>query len=247
MTLFNDFSVVLPVFNGAGTLGRSLRSIGDQALAPREVIVVDDGSTDGTHGIVEEFTHILPLVHIRLPENRGLVNALQTGVTSAISSWVARLDADDMWLPNHLSSLAGQISDGQALVASRALIVAEDGAVPSSGPMGSLRARLHMCWDNPFVHSAVAFSREHYARVGGYRRTRFEDYDLWSRLSTSGRCSISATVSVLHFKSRGSLSDIARHEALSARFALQRQHWKSLPLAHRVATAPALAVGALRS
>ena len=100
-----DFSVVVPVHNRAGLIGRCIDSIMSQSYQPNEIIVVDDGSTDGTASAVP------PAASLRVlqQQNGGAAAARTTGVRAARSRWVAFLDSDDLWLPDHLMRLSSAI------------------------------------------------------------------------------------------------------------------------------------------
>jgi glycosyltransferase involved in cell wall biosynthesis len=89
---------MVPVFNGRAYLGEALTSILGQTRLPGEVIVVDDGSTDGTLEVVADFHG----VRIVRQEHAGQAAALNRGVREASGSFLAFLDADDRWLPDKL-------------------------------------------------------------------------------------------------------------------------------------------------
>lgn len=92
-------SVIIPTYNRAHTLERALRSVLAQSRAPVEIIVVDDGSTDGTAGIIwEKF----PSVRYVRQDNRGPSAARNRGIGQAKGPWLAFLDSDDEWLENKL-------------------------------------------------------------------------------------------------------------------------------------------------
>ena len=90
-----DVSVVIPAYNAAWCLQRAIRSVLSQTLTPREIIVVDDGSTDETPEIALRFS---PAVRLIRQPNRGLSAARNTGIRHARADWVGFLDADDRWL-----------------------------------------------------------------------------------------------------------------------------------------------------
>ena len=94
-------SVVVPVFNGEQYLGECLESALRQECAPWQVIVVDDGSTDGSAAIAGGFGD--PVRVLRQP-NRGPGAARNAGVAQAEGEFVAFLDADDLWTPGKLSA-----------------------------------------------------------------------------------------------------------------------------------------------
>lgn len=97
------FSVVIPLYNKAPHIEATLRSVLSQQLAPVEIIVVDDGSTDGGDQLVSGFSH--QGVRLIRQCNRGPSAARNVGVAAASAAYVAFLDADDTWLPMHLASL----------------------------------------------------------------------------------------------------------------------------------------------
>jgi len=99
------FSVVIPTYQRADLVRRAIESVFAQERAPEEIIVVDDGSTDGTREIVEALDGVQ---YIR-QENRGASAARNIGVNVATCDWVAFLDSDDYWLPGHLSGIAEAI------------------------------------------------------------------------------------------------------------------------------------------
>lgn len=106
------YSVVIPAYNAVATLGDALRSLASQTIRPDNVVVVDDGSTDGTAACAEAFRNVLPVTVIR-QANAGGGAATNTGVAVVDTALLAFLDADDVWLPH---KAAAQL----ALLAARA-------------------------------------------------------------------------------------------------------------------------------
>jgi glycosyltransferase involved in cell wall biosynthesis len=103
--------VVIPVFNGERFLAEALRSILAQTLPPDEIIVVDDGSTDGSAALAAQFARVLVLRQ----SNRGAGAALNLGTRHARGDLLAFLDADDRWLPGKLAAQVA-ILDADATV-----------------------------------------------------------------------------------------------------------------------------------
>jgi glycosyltransferase involved in cell wall biosynthesis len=104
MSLSIDISVVIPLYNKKATIARALESVKCQTVQPREIIVVDDGSTDGSSEVVE----LLGIRGLRLihQENAGVSAARNKGVREAVSEWIAFLDADDEWMAEYLEELS---------------------------------------------------------------------------------------------------------------------------------------------
>lgn len=102
---FADVSVIVAAFQAAGTIGRTLASIAGQTLKPREVIVVDDGSADGTAAEAEAFgprMNGIQLRVIRTEDNLGAGTARNRAIAESTQPVLAFLDADDEWLPKKL-------------------------------------------------------------------------------------------------------------------------------------------------
>ncbi len=102
-------SVVVPTFDRADVLGRSLDSVLGQTLPPLEVIVVDDGSTDETERVVRERDPGLAR-YVRQPVRRGAQAARNRGIREARGDWVAFHDSDDEWLPDKLERQVGLLA-----------------------------------------------------------------------------------------------------------------------------------------
>src|SRR5271165_4876357 len=98
-------SAIIPLYNGERFIQHALASIAGQTLAPRELIVVDDGSTDDGVSIVERFGRTRPVTLIRKP-NGGQSSARNVGVAHATGDLIAFLDQDDLWYPHHLDGLS---------------------------------------------------------------------------------------------------------------------------------------------
>ncbi|HWZ87882.1 MAG TPA: glycosyltransferase family 2 protein, partial [Polyangiaceae bacterium] len=93
-------SVVMPAYNVAWCIGRAVDSVLAQDFQARELIVVNDGSTDDTRAVLEGYGGT---IHVIDQENRGMSAARNVGIRNAHGTYVAFLDADDWWLPGKLS------------------------------------------------------------------------------------------------------------------------------------------------
>ena len=102
-----DISVVIPLYNKSAEISRALASVLAQSVCPREIIVVDDGSTDDGVEKVKSFDS--PLLRIINQENRGVSVARNVGIGAASSRWVALLDGDDVWCADFLATMVDLI------------------------------------------------------------------------------------------------------------------------------------------
>ena len=101
-----SLSVVIPTHDRAALVGRAIESALRQTVPPREVVVVDDGSTDDTRARVEAFGPGVRYLH---QGNAGVSAARNHGVRAATGTWIAFLDSDDRWAPNHLAGICAAI------------------------------------------------------------------------------------------------------------------------------------------
>jgi succinoglycan biosynthesis protein ExoO len=112
-------SVIIPVYNSAGTLRRAVGSVFAQTLTDSEILLVDDGSTDDSLDVARQLAASDPRVRvIALPTNRGKPHAMNVAIGQAHGSWIAVLDADDWYHPDRLETLiAAATACGVQLVA----------------------------------------------------------------------------------------------------------------------------------
>jgi glycosyltransferase involved in cell wall biosynthesis len=123
-------SVVIPTFNRAHRIGTAIRSVQSQTYADWELIVVDDGSTDGTRALVERMAaDDARIRYLRLQHNSGAQHARNTGIKTACGEWVAFLDSDDEWIPESLEwRMAIAAAEHVAIVHSEAYVMRRDQA-----------------------------------------------------------------------------------------------------------------------
>jgi glycosyltransferase involved in cell wall biosynthesis len=182
-------SVLLPVHNAASQVSAAVRSVLSQTCRNLELIVVDDGSTDGSAAVVERFDDARLRV-VRLPANQGLSAALNAGLRAARGELIARQDADDVSNPVRLERQVAALRGRPelALVGCQAWLITPAGSVVGAvdRPVEPSTVRWYGLLDNPFIHTAVMF-RATIVRdeLGGYDAAfdpYSQDFDLWSRL-----------------------------------------------------------------
>jgi Glycosyl transferase family 2 len=171
------------------------------------VIVVDDASTDGSHEVAEAAGARV----IRHERNLGPGVAKQTGLRAARHEWVALLDSDDEWLPNHLGIL-WPLTPGHVLVASSCIECNPNSS--ERGFHGALTKETKLLTSPaPLLHpenlipdSAVMVHRETALGVGGFSDVLCEDLDIWCRILSRGRAALSPTVGARYHTHPGQLS-----------------------------------------
>jgi len=120
-------SVIMPTYNRAKIIGRSIQSVTAQTYPDVELIVVDDGSTDNTSDVVAEYArNTTRSIVYHWKENGGCASARNKGLQIATGELVAPLDSDDTWAPEALTNLIASIGDAD-FVYSPAIEVYQDG------------------------------------------------------------------------------------------------------------------------
>lgn len=186
-------SVIVPVYNGEATLARALESaLAQEFSGDVEVIVVNDGSTDDTAKVLERFRGRISFV--TLP-NRGVSAARNAGVRMARGAYLAFLDADDLWLPNHLAETVRALEGNNRAVLAYSKVVlmdAEGKALEGSLIAGefdhapSMTDLLTRWW--PILPTNVVMRRSVFDACEGFREDldAYEDVYLWLRVREHG-------------------------------------------------------------
>jgi hypothetical protein len=183
-------SVVLPAFNAEPFVAAAVDSILGQTLSDLELIVVDDGSTDGTPAILADRAARDPRVRILGRGHRGVVPALNDGLREARADYVAIMNADDVSLPERLERQAAFLDAHPtvAAVGGQSCLMLADGTrgAVTSLPLEPAALRAIMMQAAPLANPTVMLRRDAVLEIGGYRpqfASAAEDYDLWLRLS----------------------------------------------------------------
>ncbi len=193
MTGTRSVTAIVPVFNGERFLGECLASITAQERPPDELIVVDDGSTDGSAAIAEAH----PGTRVLRRSHEGLHLTRNAGVAAATGAWIAWCDADDTWKPDKLRRQLEHLDEhpDDDIVLTRMEHRFEEGA---AWPFW-LRPDQRFGDLDGVAMSSGLFRREVFERVGGFRDQRNGDFDLVIRARTAG-CRIEVLDAVLHVR-----------------------------------------------
>jgi len=193
----STISIVMPVRNAAATLDAAIGSIRAQTLDSWELIIVDDGSTDGGLRQAEDHARVDPRIRVLSTPPRGIVSALIDGCAAATTPVIARMDADDLMRPRRLQRqwefldrhhgvdvVGTQVDFGGDPERAAGLAAYIEW---SNGLLTSEQIRLARFVEAPVIHPTVAFRRSLIDSVGGYRETgEAEDYELWLRWMEAG-------------------------------------------------------------
>lgn len=188
-------SVVMPIYNGAAYLAASIDSVLAQTQDDFELILVDDGSTDETARIIARYAAQDQRVRPIAKANSGIADTLNQGLAVARADWVARLDSDDLMVPQRLERQLAFVAANPDLVAAGSYYEIIDPAGARHGsrtPLPRSREELQrfLVAREPlsFLHPSMIFRRRTAIDLGGYdKRTEpAEDVDLFARMLATG-------------------------------------------------------------
>ncbi|MBF0449218.1 MAG: glycosyltransferase [Candidatus Magnetomorum sp.] len=179
-------SVIIPVYNRPDFVREAIQSVLDQTYPDIEIIVVNDGSTDNTADVMDQFGDRISVIY---QENQGVSAARNTGLRHSSAQWIAFLDSDDIWLPEKLTlQMQFMKNNTTARICQTEEIWIKDGKrlypkkkhTKKSGMI--FKHCLPLCIVSP---SAVIIHKELFDQVGMFDESlpACEDYDLWLRIS----------------------------------------------------------------
>lgn len=185
-------SIIQPVFNGENYLAESIDSVLFQTYSNFEYIIVNDGSTDGTQQIINEYKILDSRIRdIQLPSNKGYIYALSIGISQAKGEYIFRIDSDDIIIKETLENRFNCISSDQRICAvsgcASHFVNSKDLNFDLILPHSPVVISWLINWGNPLTHSSTIFKKDLYEKMGGYQDVRnLEDWKLWSKFNQYG-------------------------------------------------------------
>lgn len=206
-------SVVMPLYNKVAEVERALRSVVEQSLSPCEIIVVDDGSTDGSGAIVERLIKECPDAGIRLitQKNSGVSAARNRGIEEAKGDYVALLDADDWWLSGYIAEVCRLMEyypDADAYATAFDIV---NGSERVAAPVPTVEGYINPAEEAlrgryPIIPSTATLRKEAVAAVGGFPEGMRigEDQWLWVSMLKRGAKFCFSTMSLVRYSREAS-------------------------------------------
>ena len=229
MTQTPAISVILPVYNAEAYVREAVESILAQSFTDFELIIINDGSTDGSGAILRELARRDARIVLVERPNDGLVSALNAGIESARADLIARMDADDVAMPERFALQHARMVKEPELAVLGSLIRWMDrvGNVIELANQPLTPKAIARCLEQgcPVAHPTVMMRRgAAVLKAGGYRKAfcPAEDCDLWLRMSELGYAIANlpqpllnyrwhdANVSVVHWEAQGRMAILAR-------------------------------------
>ncbi|MFU6373810.1 glycosyltransferase family 2 protein [Metapseudomonas otitidis] len=211
-------SVILPVYNAAKYLRTAIQSILDQTLSDFELIVINDGSTDSSGSIIKEFAELDPRVRVVERENRGLVYSLNQGLELSRGTWIARMDADDVSMPERFQLQVERLIETRSDVCGTWIRLFGASANHVVKYAQSHEAvSMELLFTCPFAHPSVMM-RADLVKALKYDADweTCEDYELWRRVILSGGRATNLPKAMLMYRQHdvqiSSLSSVRQHK-----------------------------------
>ena len=207
-----EISVVIPLYNKANSVSRAIESVLGQQFRRFELIVVDDGSTDGSIDAVHKLSD--PRIRLIQQPNQGVSAARNLGIDAARTAFIAFLDADDAWQPTFLTairSLIARFPDAGAYATGyfvknpgEDVRLARFCHVPQAAEGGLIKSyfKAAASASNPVWSSAVCVPKTTFAQVGKFPEgvRLYEDLHLWSRIALGYPIAYSAQPQSIYFR-----------------------------------------------
>jgi hypothetical protein len=185
MTVAPLVSVVMPVYEAEKYLEEAIESILGQTLRDFEFIIVDDGSRDRTAVILARYQQMDGRIRVYQLENQGMVASLNRGCHLAKGKYIARMDADDVSLPERFQRQVEYLEAHPEIGVLGTWVeeVDEDGTPLGIWRMPTTPALIgwFLMFGNCIAHPSILMRRDIIGRLGFYRGAVAEDYDLWAR------------------------------------------------------------------
>ena len=183
-------SILMPIKNGIKFLPAAMSSILENARVFDEILLIDDGSEDGSISFCKNWASLDSRVRLISNPRSGLVSALNVGLDASVHSFIARFDVDDTYMASRVSKQISKISSEDVAIFSDYNFI--DGYGKTIGnfpsPVFPHAVSVSLIKSRRTAHPSVIFRREAVIEVGGYREEDYlvEDLSLWLRLSRVG-------------------------------------------------------------
>ncbi len=229
-------SIIMPAYNAEKHVAESIRSVLEQTHANWELIVVDDGSTDGTPDVVREFVNSDGRIKYIFQQNGGQASARNTGIRNSSGDLIAFLDADDLWLSEKLQLQVKKMEETNAdVISSSGFVFGEEDievnedalAIVPGRTEGTEMFRLLYAYNRLTIQSVLT-RRDVLDKVQLLDESRAyqncEDYDLWLMLAREGAVFYCLEDRLIRYRRHKSASTFEESNVLRPMIAVMKKH-----------------------
>ncbi len=198
-SIADKISVIIPLYNKRESIARAIASVVAQSVVPREIIVVDDGSTDGSGEIVGKLATENPIIKLITQPNRGVSAARNRAIETATGEYVALLDGDDAWSEGYISEICRLIDTYPDCGAYATGFHVVDGAQRVVGDTPQNEGVVDFFAESQrhyvLIPSATTLDRSLVLRLGGFPEgmRMGEDQYLWTKIARTAKVCFSPT------------------------------------------------------
>jgi glycosyltransferase involved in cell wall biosynthesis len=226
-------SVIMAVKDGQKYIRQAIDSVLGQTCGDFEFIIIDDGSTDGSLQLIENFDDSR-ITLIKNQNHLGLSKSLNAGLYAARGEYIARMDADDICLPERFEKQIRFLDQHPqiAVLGTGIKLIDEQGKTIQDVhlPIDSDLIKWQLCFINPIAHPSVMMRGAAVKQVGGYdpELIRSQDYDLWWRLSAKYQLANLPDILVLLRQHSRQVSNANRSEQFEFGLKINQKNLSSL-------------------
>jgi glycosyltransferase involved in cell wall biosynthesis len=221
----------MPAYNAARYLPEAVGSILSQTFEDFELLVVNDGSTDGTPGILASYDDSrMKVIH---QENQGVIGALNTGLHHAKGKYIARMDSDDIAFADRFGEQVNFLDNRPdvAVVGTFAYRIDENGKVGSEFrlPVSPPELKRYLSHRSPLIHPSVMFRSEILEKVNGYPNVpHVEDYAFWIEVSRHFDMA-NLPRFLLYYRTHGEKISVRKNSVqIKNHLEVKRKYWNSI-------------------
>lgn len=223
-------SVILPVYNAEKYVAIAVESVLTQTFSNFELLLIDDGSTDGSLPILQRYAARDDRITLITRENRGLVASLNEGITLARGKWLARMDADDISLPHRFERQIAWLNQTHADICGSWAQAFGTRSTMWRYPLSHEACEVQLLFDVPVAHPAVMAHKNVFRSLGyDSRFAQVEDYDIWQRAWAAGFTFANIDEALLRYRTHAGQVSVTQAQAQrEAAQSIRLRHWQAL-------------------
>ena len=200
-----EVDIIMPVYNREKTVANAIESVLNQTHKNFRLIIVDDGSLDGTEEVCRKYLNDERVVYHKVLHG-GISRALNIGISLATAKYIARQESDDEWMPWHLDFLLNELELNDKLDIIGSKVDTDKDKLQGGikrGNFNNLSGEelwFQLAYKNMFNHSTVIYRKSAVIEAGGYdpEYDGFEDWHLWARMVTKDNAMLVNTLTAYY-------------------------------------------------